>query len=153
MPSALDKLVPDAPGRKRRVKAVARKAPAKVRQRMPGRRAAAGATRKQPVSTGELRPPSLWLNRLLVLFAGVVVVSAAYQGYRTLEALPVQLITVTGQLEHTQAEEVQDLVQSSLAGGFLSADLQRMRQQLESLPWIFEANVRRRWPPFGFVAS
>jgi cell division protein FtsQ len=81
-----------------------------------------------------------------VLFAGVVVISAAVEGYTTLRALPVERITVTGQLEHTQAEAVQDLVQDSLAGGFLSADLNAMRTELELLPWVFEASVRRKWP-------
>ena len=38
------------------------------------------------------------------------------------------------------------MVQASLSGGFLGADLQRMREQLQGLPWIFEATVRRRWP-------
>ena len=40
------------------------------------------------------------------------------------QSLPVQRISVTGELEHTQAQVVQDIVQLSLAGGFLKADLQ-----------------------------
>lgn len=146
MPSALDRLVPDAPGKKKPGSRVRGRGAATAKKKKPGRRAVAGATRKQPAAAKQKKPPSLWLNRILVLFAGVVVVTAAVQGYSTLQALPVQQITVTGQLEHTQAEAVQDLVQGSLAGGFLSADLQGMRLQLENLPWIFEANVRRRWP-------
>jgi cell division protein FtsQ len=49
-------------------------------------------------------------------------------------------------LEHTQAQAVQDIVQPGLAGGFLNADLQQIRNQLESLPWIYKATVRRKWP-------
>jgi cell division protein FtsQ len=89
---------------------------------------------------------SIWLNRALILFGLCVVGAAATQAYLTLKALPVQRITVTGELEHTQAQAVQDMVQPGLAGGFLNADLQQIRQQLEGLPWIYQASVRRKWP-------
>ncbi|MEZ7943687.1 MAG: cell division protein FtsQ/DivIB, partial [Halioglobus sp.] len=68
------------------------------------------------------------------------------KGFLMVQSLPVQRISVTGELEHTQAQVVQDIVQQSLAGGFLKADLQQIQRQLESLPWIYEATVRRRWP-------
>ncbi len=87
-----------------------------------------------------------WLNRLMVLIGAGVVLAAALQGFITLESIPVQRIAVTGNLQHTQTEVVQELVQPALAGGFLNADLAEIRQQLEALPWIYRASVRRRWP-------
>jgi len=114
----------------------------------PARRArtsSKGATRKTaPVRTA--RPPSAWLNRIIILLGGGVVIIAAVQAYIYLLAIPVQYITVTGELEHTQTEAVQDMVQPALVGGFLRADLQRIRQQLEELPWIYQATVQRKWP-------
>ena len=87
-----------------------------------------------------------WLNRLLILLAAAVVLTAATKGFLAIQGLPVQRISITGELEHTQAQAVQDIVQPSLAGGFLKADLHQIQRQLESLPWIYEASVRRRWP-------
>ena len=108
---------------------------------------AKGATRKQrATATARQRNASAWLNRLLIVTGGIVVIAAAIEAYLTLESLPVQRITVTGELEHTRYEAVQEMVQPALAGGFLNADLQRIRAQLEALPWIYQANVRRRWP-------
>lgn len=109
------------------------------------RRPAKGATRK----TAQVELPrrsAAWLNRVLILAGALVVIAAAAQGYITLDRIPVQQITVTGEMEHTRTEAVEDMVQSALAGGFLKADLQRIREQLEGLPWIFEATVRRKWP-------
>jgi len=122
------------------------RAPARPPVKRAGRRPAHGATRN-PVAT-EKRPPrsSLWLNRLLILVGAAVVVAAATKAFITVQSLPVQRISVTGELEHTQAQAVQDMVQPGLAGGFLNADLQQIREQLEGLPWIYEATVRRKWP-------
>lgn len=111
-----------------------------------GRRAAQGATRNSKAAARAPRRSSAWLNRVLILLGAAIVTAAATKAYLTLQAIPVQRISVTGELEHTQAQAVQDLVQSTLAGGFLKADLQLMRRQLEGLPWIYQATVRRKWP-------
>ncbi|NQX88049.1 MAG: FtsQ-type POTRA domain-containing protein [Halioglobus sp.] len=117
--------------------------PRKTRSR---NRPVQGATRNARVLARPSPSMSVWLNRALILCGVCMVGAAATQAYLSLKVLPVQRITVTGELEHTQAQVVQDIVQPGLAGGFLSADLQQIRRQLEGLPWIYEASVRRRWP-------
>lgn len=118
------------------------------RESVPGgqtRRSSQGATRRTaPAKTA--RQPSAWLNRLIILTGAGIVLAAALQAYLFVQEIPVQHITVTGELEHTQAEAVQDMIQPALIGGFLRADLQRIRAQLEELPWIYRATVQRRWP-------
>ncbi len=111
-----------------------------------GRRAAQGATRNPAAAVPGPTRSSAWLNRLLIMLGAVVVLAAATKAFITVSSLPVQRISVTGSLEHTQAQAVQDMIQPCLAGGFLKADLQEMRRQLEGLPWIYEATVRRKWP-------
>lgn len=107
---------------------------------------AKGATRKQ-VAAVEKQPHSFaWLNRILVLVAAGLVMVAALQAWITLQEIPVERISVTGEMTHTRTSAVQDMVQPALAGGFLGADLQQVREQLEALPWIYEASVRRVWP-------
>lgn len=108
---------------------------------------AKGATRKAATASSEPRDFSQWLNRALVIFGTAVVVVAGIKTYRWIEAVPVQQIAVTGDLAHTQKDMVQEMVHASLNdGGFLHVDMQTMRDQLESLPWVFEASVRRKWP-------
>lgn len=126
-----------------RSKGPARKKPAVKRS---ARKSAQGATRNVPASVEDSGSDYAWLNRILILLGTGVVLVAATKAYIVVQGVPVQRITVTGELEHTQAEAVQDMVQPSLVGGFLRADLQQMRRQLEAMPWIYEATVRRRWP-------
>ncbi len=128
----------------------ARRAPQKNPVKARGRRAPQGATRNTVAaekSAGKANgQSSVWLNRLLILLGAAVVLTAAIKAFVTVQSLPVQRISVTGELEHTQAQAVQDMVQPGLVGGFLSADLQQIQRQLEGLPWIYEASVRRKWP-------
>ena len=80
------------------------------------RKSAQGATRKAPAAAAP-REPSAWLNRLIILTGAGVVMVAALQAFITLQAIPVQRITVTGELEHTRTSVVQDLIQPALVGG------------------------------------
>ena len=117
-------------------------------KRRPGtgsRKSGQGATRNAPAAK-KVRAPSAWLNRVIILLGGAVVMAAGVRAYITLQAIPVQYITVTGELERTQTEAVQEMVQPALVGGFLNADLHHIRKQLEDLPWIYRATVQRRWP-------
>lgn len=108
---------------------------------------AQGATRRRAASeSNQPRQYGVWLNRALVILAAAVVLAGGARAWTALESIPVRRISVTGELAHTQAEAVQAMVQSSLNGGFLDADLHRMRRELEGLPWIHEVTVRRRWP-------
>ena len=77
-----------------------------------------GATRKTPAVKPK-RKPSAWLNRLIILTGAGVVMVAALQAYITLQSIPVQHITVTGELEHTRTSLIQDMIQPALVGGFL----------------------------------
>lgn len=118
------------------------------------RRTAAGATRRRPAqgqngtargSLG-LRLLDGWVNRMLVLAAVGVVGVAGMQAWIALREIPVERITVTGTLHRTQTQAVQEMVQPALVGGFLSADLDQVQEQLQALPWIYKVSVRRRWP-------
>ncbi len=144
MAGAIDR--PGADAQRRGNRADKERVQKKPSMKRPGRRPAQGATRNTVVQVERSSWSSAWLNRLLILLGAAVVLAAATKAFITVESLPVQRISVTGNLEHTQAQAVQDMVQPCLAGGFLNADLQQIRNQLEGLPWIYEATVRRKWP-------
>ena len=110
------------------------------------RKAAKGATRKREAVARERTGLAGWLNRLLLVAGAAVVLVAAGQGYLYLQSIPVQQIRVSGELEYTRAEAIQEIVHPALAGGFLGADLNLIREEVERLPWVYRVSVRRRWP-------
>lgn len=115
------------------------------RQKDKHRRSTAGATRKSAAVEGKT-VTFVWLNRLLILLGVSAVLGVSIKGYLYLYQIPVERIIVSGKLEHTQFAVLEDMVRPALVGGFLNADLERVQTQLQSLPWVYEASVRRRWP-------
>jgi len=109
------------------------------------RRYAPGATRKSAVAVTETLT-FVWLNRILILLGISAVLGFSIKGYLYLYQIPVERIIVSGSLEHTQSAVLEDMVRPALTGGFLNADIKRVQTQLQSLPWVYDASVRRRWP-------
>lgn len=105
-----------------------------------------GASRRQESPNRAGRDYGVWLNGLFIVAGSALVLAAGVRAFMYLQALPVEHIRVTGELEHIQAEAIQDMVQPALVGGFLGADLARIRSELEGLPWVYRVSVRRRWP-------
>ncbi len=60
--------------------------------------------------------------------------------------LPVRVVGVDGDIAHLDRQRLQTAVAEAVDGSFFSVDLARIRRQLEQLPWIESASVRRIWP-------
>jgi cell division protein FtsQ len=59
---------------------------------------------------------------------------------------PVRSIVIDGPFQRVTAVEVQQAAQGALRGGFVSADLDRVRAAVEALTWVDRARVQRLWP-------
>jgi cell division protein FtsQ len=59
---------------------------------------------------------------------------------------PVRNIVIDGPFQRVAAVEVQQSALAALKGGFVSADLDRLRQAVEALAWVDRARVQRVWP-------
>jgi cell division protein FtsQ len=59
---------------------------------------------------------------------------------------PIQWLEVEGELNRTSASQVRSAAAGPAAMGFFSADLERVRDAVQALPWIASAEVSRHWP-------
>ena len=111
---------------------------------MSGRRGATRKSARRPQRVGGRR------RRLLLRLTGASV-ALAIAGLllvagRHLFLLPVERVVVSGEMKHVNREQVKAMINGSLRGGFLSQDLQTLREPLEAMPWIYRVVVRRQWP-------
>jgi cell division protein FtsQ len=94
-----------------------------------------------------LRASLLTLTRQLLLgLAFIGLAAGAVLSWRTLEAMPVERIVVTGKLENLRRDAVRTALATELDGGLLFLDLGALRARLEALPWVYRASLRRRFP-------
>lgn len=59
---------------------------------------------------------------------------------------PVRSIVIDGPFQRVSAVEVEQAARGALKGGFVSADLDRLRNAVEALAWVDRARVQRLWP-------
>ncbi|MGE6791275.1 cell division protein FtsQ/DivIB [Pseudomonas guineae] len=113
-----------------------------------------GASRlvaKEPISLRVSLPKTnfSWLKRLAwpLLLLGL-----GYGAYEvSLRALPyadqpIAKISVEGDLSYVNQQAVQQRIAPYANASFFSVDLPSLRHELETMPWIASAQVRRVWP-------
>lgn len=94
-----------------------------------------------------LRPRlAAWCARILAVAAVALLGGGAMLALESLRALPVERIVVGGKLEHLRQEALRDALATELGDGLLFLDLAAVRERLEALPWVYRAELRRRFP-------
>jgi cell division protein FtsQ len=95
-----------------------------------------------PVMRAALKPVGILAVLLLVSIAGRL----GYQWLMLPSTLPVQYVELRGDLSRVDMDRLREQVNAAVTGGFFSADLEGVRRDLESLPWVYGASLRRIFP-------
>lgn len=93
---------------------------------------------------------SLPNKRVVMVMLAVVLLAAMALALRSQLLTPTMLhinaMQVYGELRWVDREKLNDAVKPYLDSNFFSADLNGIKQTVESLPWVASASVRRQWP-------
>lgn len=128
---------------------------ATARQQQPGSgrkpvpRGASRMVAKEPLAARLRKPRMGFFKHLLWPVLLVLLGVATYQvAQRVLPYAdrPIASVNVEGDLSYISQQAVQERVAPYTKGTFFSVDLTGMRAELEKMPWIAHAEVRRVWP-------
>lgn len=117
--------------------------------RRPEQRGASRLVAKEPLSLRLPKPDFSPLKRLiwpvLLLVLGVVAYEGAQRALPYVDR-PISKVSVDGELSYISQQAVQQRIAPYIQASFLQINLSGMRQELEQMPWIAHAEVRRVWP-------
>ena len=114
--------------------------------------AARGASRmvaKEPLASRLPKPDFSVLKRLTWPLLLVVLGFGTYEGAQRLLPYadrPIARVSVQGELSYISQQAVQERIAPYVSASFFTVDLAAMRGELEQMPWIAHAEVRRVWP-------
>lgn len=132
--------------------AILRHQPGPTRAPLRGKPVPRGASRlvaKEPISLRLPKPNLGLLKRITWPLLLLVLGFAAYELAQRLLPYadrPIAKISVEGDLSYISQQAVQQRIAPFVTASFFSVDLLGMRRELESMPWIASAEVRRVWP-------
>jgi cell division protein FtsQ len=104
---------------------------------------------KEPISLRLPKPNFSVFKRLTWPLLLLVLGFGGYElGQRLLPYAdrPIARISVEGDLRYISQQAVQQRIAPFISASFFSVDLLAMRKELEQMPWIANAEVRRVWP-------
>lgn len=87
-----------------------------------------------------------------VAFLGLVLLTLVYGFWVIADWLedeqqaPIQFISVTGDRTQINDQEVEALIREKHAGSFFELNVNKLHRDLEMMPWVYHASVRKRWP-------
>ncbi len=109
----------------------------------------ASRRRRRGASRNDSAPPSgeerRWKVPLLSLFAAALLYGGV-QWFLESASLPVNTVRIETPLQQVTPEQLREVVGSYVSTGFLRVDVERIRAELEAMPWVKRASVRRGWP-------
>ncbi|WP_044872044.1 cell division protein FtsQ/DivIB [Pseudomonas sp. LFM046] len=117
--------------------------------RKPVPRGASRMVAKEPLSQRLPKPSFGFLRKLAWPVMLAVLGFGAYEAAQRLLPYadrPIAKVNVQGDLSYISQQAVQQRIAPYIAASFFSIDLASMRRELEQMPWIAHAEVRRVWP-------
>ena len=100
-------------------------------------------TVRSGVSSAGLFKAAVGVLATLLVFISLVL---ATEWLSRPDLFPVRAVQFEGEFKHVAQAELAAAVADTAQGNFLQLDLDTVKARAESLPWVYQAEVRRRWP-------
>ncbi len=80
------------------------------------------------------------------LFAVALVVIAGIWATKKIEDISIKTIEIQTALIKVSKSEIRTIAENYMHEGFFTVDLSSFEGQLNDIPWVYRANIKRQWP-------
>lgn len=93
-----------------------------------------------------------WLKAFYALLMLAALGGSVALGMRALQILespglfPLRRITIDGRLRHVSDSQIRRIIAGQISKGMLGMSVATIRNEIQALPWVRRASVRRVWP-------
>ena len=89
---------------------------------------------------------SLWMKRFVFVAGFVGVLFWALHVMDTRQVLPISKVRFHGEFINVNESMLHKALDGVVSGGYFNVDVEKVRVAIESMPWVYQASVRRVWP-------
>ena len=86
------------------------------------------------------------VSGIAVLIVIFFMVQLVLDHFRNPGRFPIRSVVVEGYYQYTNHDQLRDRVMGQAKRGFFNLDIAEIQQEVEELPWVEKAYVRRIWP-------
>jgi cell division protein FtsQ len=104
------------------------------------------ARAKQPARAGWLDFLQLWGLALVIVVGVIATASWTLNRLQDPAVMPVRFVEVEGKVRHLDLQRLQQVVYQAEDGNFFTVTLDKVRAEVERLPWVDRVSIRRVWP-------
>lgn len=83
------------------------------------------------------------VGKLISVAAFVVICVWAF---KQVDDIPIKTIEIQSSLEKVEKSEIKTIAKNYMHDGFFTVDLTSFENQLNDIPWVYHASIKREWP-------
>ena len=90
--------------------------------------------------------PVMKLFKVLLMLIAVGGLGFWLSGPLEPDSYPVQSVHIVDPIEHVSQSALKGVIEPLIGEGFFRIDVEKINEEIEALPWVYRAAVRRVWP-------